>query len=37
LEGVVGAWALTMTTLMKMKLSKKGVRMMHIIYGSRRV
>jgi hypothetical protein len=37
LAGVAGAWALTATTLASMKLNKKGVRMMHIIYGSRRV
>jgi hypothetical protein len=35
--GVAGAWALSATTLATMKLNKNGVRMMHIIYGSRRV
>jgi hypothetical protein len=37
LAGVAGACALDVMTLKIMKLSKKGVRMMHIIYGSRQV
>jgi hypothetical protein len=37
LAGVLGAWAPTATALTMMKLSRNDVRMMHIIYRSRRV